>query len=217
MFKIFTTIIALAVLSGCGVMKPMPIADVDLSELKGKSLLKTKTEMPDMMELTVGRGFFGAFGMLAGISAGNELVKNNNIQDPAQMISLKLAKEFAKKNKLKLNVKSTLVETNDVKKISDQNSKVDYILDIRTQNWNLAYFPFDMSAFRVNYLAHLRLIDTKTKMVIAESQCHRVVEESEGAPTHDQMDANNMKLFKSETQKAINYCVKEFKKTTLRI
>jgi len=217
MFKIITTFVAIAVLTGCGVMKPMPITDVNMSQLKGKSLLKTKTEMPDMMELTAGRGFFGALGMLAGISAGNELVKKHNIQDPAQMISLDLAKEFAKKNKLKLNIKSTLVETDDVKAISSKNKNTDYILDIRTQNWNLAYFPFAMSAFRVNYLAHLRLIDTKTQTVIAESQCHRVVEESEGAPTHEQMVANNMALFKSETKKAVDYCVDEFKKSALRI
>jgi hypothetical protein len=83
------------VLSGC-VSAPTKSLDSG-STLQGKHVVVSHYEKPDFSAMTPGKAVFGLIGAAAMISAGNTLVKTENIQDPAIEISEHLANDMAEK------------------------------------------------------------------------------------------------------------------------
>ena len=170
-------------------------------------------EKPGFGAMTADKAMFGAIGAVAMISAGNKIVAENEIEDPASRIYEALAPTLADQYSLRL-LDDNSIHTDSVK-VNDLAATVDdsrLLLDIRTIGWNFLYFPTTWTKYKVGYSAKLRLIDPVTKEVLAESLCQKTsTEDSDAAPTYDELLANKAERLKQELANAADYCAKDFK------
>lgn len=70
-------------LEGCVSTQTASIANDNASAPHGKSIVVAKRVKPDFGAMTAGKVLFGLIGAAAMISAGNKIVADNHIDDPA--------------------------------------------------------------------------------------------------------------------------------------
>jgi hypothetical protein len=205
---------------GCAGVKTIPLSDESIPMIEGRAISGSfADEKPGFGAMTAGKAMFGAVGAVAMISAGNKLVAENNVEDPAGYIYGALATELAKQYSLRL-LEDNSITTSGTKldELTAQVSDSRLLLDVRTMGWNFVYFPTTWDKYKVGYSAKLRLIDTSTKEILAESMCSKSShEDSDTAPTYDELVANQAAKLKQELRAAADYCVSDFKKNTLRL
>ena len=99
MFKLVSTAVAVALLSGCGMISTKPISPEKFTELKGKNLAVTSPIEMEMKVLTIG----GA--MIEGLTVFNadrdSLTEHFGLADPSISISKNVEKNLVKKSKIK--------------------------------------------------------------------------------------------------------------------
>ena len=150
------------------------------------------------------------------ISSGNEIVRKNQVEDPANWISDQLASAIAKKHGPALIGKKHITSESP-SAIASECSGADYALDVRTINWSFAYFPVNWGTYRVIYSVKLRLIDCKTGKVIAEGFYARVPEKFEQSPSYDGLVNSNAAGLKRELRIGAAESLAHFKKDILNL
>lgn len=211
--KLGFCIIMLSILfTGCVSTKNVKIPENEFIQMKGKTIVTTVSEKPDFAAMTAGKAMFAMVGAAAMIYEGNQIIKNNNVQDPANYIGEKLATELSAKNSLNISSINNIESSDGIDELSNKYSDKDYILDVRTINWSFAYFPTDWDNYRVIYSVKLRLIDTKNSNLIAEGFCSNVPDQTENSPSHDELLANDAQRLKNELQLSADKCLSQFNK-----
>jgi hypothetical protein len=153
------------------------ISSGDSLSLKEKTITITHDKKPSFAEITVGKMLAAIpivpLGVTWMIHDGNKLIRENNISDPAAIISNDLADKFRKSYKSKIVDEKEVMDTNiSVEEMSDRyRNSSDYVLDIRTINWSLNYAQYKTDRYHTLYSSKLRLIDVKAKRIIAEGFC----------------------------------------------
>ena len=71
--------------------KLIPLSPADASTLQGKTLALTVHERPNFIAMTAGKATFALFGVGAMVIAGNKLIDDNHVADPAQIVRTNLA------------------------------------------------------------------------------------------------------------------------------
>ncbi len=214
--KYLLAVMLLLSVTGCVSTKNVPMADNHLENMKGSQISLAKRELPGFGAMTAGKAMFGAIGGMAMISAGNQIVAENNVEDPAIYIAQSLAGDLVGFG-LTVSDENVAVSANSTSKVVKTPFNADYLLDIQTVNWSFGYFPTDWDNYRVIYSAKLRLINGKTKRVEAEGFCSRVPDQDENSPSYDELLANNAERLKQELKVAADYCIGEFKTNVLKI
>ena len=160
---------------------------------------------------------FGAIGAAVVVavastaSAGNSLVRENGIPDPAYEIAEELARSMEAKYGTKYaGIGSSIISGDEASSVAAAYKTTPLALDVKTLNWGFVYFPTDWSKFRVRYSASLRLIDTITANVIAEGDCSSAPEKTDDSPTYDELVGNGASRLMAEIKKAARYCVQQF-------
>lgn len=210
MKKWLGVIVGLSALAGCASTKTVSIDAQKLEQMNVTSVGLTKRDKPDFSALTADKAMFALAGALASIAAGNELIEENKVDDPAAYIRTKLVEGLVNKYGYSFG-EPTFVDSTKPAKITPAFSGQDLVLDIETINWSFGYFPTDWNNYRVMYSAKLRLIDTKSNKIIAEGFCARVPEQSDTAPSYDELLADEAAVIKSELKSAADQCIQEFK------
>lgn len=185
--------------------------------MKGKTLVVTTSDRPDFAAMTAGKAMFAVVGAFAMISAGNKLIRENNVEDPAHYIGSELAGFLSQANALKYSSAVKATPTDDIGELIKQSDGADYILDVRTINWSFAYFPTDWDNYRVIYSAKLRFYDAKSETLLAEGFCSRVPEQTPESPSRDELLADHASRLKQELQISAEECLKKFKTDVLAI
>lgn len=206
--------------TGCVSTKTVPLASKG-SELKGKSIVVVQHERPAFTAMTAGKiatgALFGAVGgAIAGasmVSAGNKIVDENHMEDPAPKVAQGIATDLSVFDDMTVHdakgVVAKTTEPADLVKLYPGN---DLILDVYTTQWMFGYFPTNWSHYKIFYAVKLRLIRTSDNKVLAEGFCNRGNEQSvEGAPTYDELLANNATLLKQRLADESQACGKELK------
>ncbi|HVJ46692.1 MAG TPA: hypothetical protein VM511_09930 [Luteolibacter sp.] len=159
-------------LPSCSPLKNVPLADGSI--LKGKSVVRAERKMPALAAVTPGKAVGLAFGAIGGaiagaamVSAGNEIVRTNHVEDPAAVVSKDLTPGMAKHYGMKSSG-SRFVSVDKPQEIAKACSGVDYVLDVRTLFWQFGYRPFRLGTYWVTHNQQLRLIDCRTGKVVAE-------------------------------------------------
>lgn len=218
MKKIVVLVSIFAMLSACVSTKNIKISATDIQQLNPNNMALTIRDKPDFAAMTAGKAMFAMLGAAAMIAAGNELVKENEVEDPARYIQTELAKALTTSYGFALNIGPAIkVDTDKPAKIAALAPASDLVLDVETINWSFAYFPTDWNNYRVIYSVKLRLFNTKTKSMVAEGFCSRVPEEDTSAPSYDELVANKAERLKQELKVAADKCIGEFKSTVLSI
>lgn len=204
-------LIVVAVLAaGCVSTKNVPVSDEAMTSMNGKSLAVAKRDKPHFMAQTAGKALFGLVGAAAMIEAGDRIVAENDVDDPAVYIANVLAADLARESGLVVDASlDAVTDSKDVAELAGEYQQYDYLLDVRTVDWSFGYFATDWNNYRVMYSAKLRLIDTRNREVVAEGFCSRIPEKSDGAPSHEQLLANQAQLLKSELSLAAEHCIAE--------
>jgi len=211
-YKNIILIITASVLVGCAANVPLSIDSVN--KFKGKNLAIYNSDKPEFAAITADRIRYPE----VSIRAGNKIIEENGVEDPAGYISQKLANDFSTKYGVNIiNRIQVILPEDDVNKISEQYKEADYLFDIRTINWSSIYFPLDQKHYRVIYSVKLRFIDTSTKEVIAEGFCSRLPEKTDDAPNYDQLFGNKALRLKKELRIAADQCINEFRSNILKI
>ena len=202
---------------GCAGVQNVPLTQDALPVIEGRQVSGVTWEKPDFIATTPGKSAFGALGVPAMISAGNKLVAENSIPDPAEKIYQELVNAMAQQYKVvPLDDNTIVAESDDVQTLTSQVNDSRLLLDVRSTYWTYVNYAFAPTKYKVRIAAKMRLIDSKTEEVLATSQCiSPFPENAEAAPTHDELVANGAERLKRELDSATNYCVAEFKSKTL--
>jgi hypothetical protein len=209
-------IAALLATTGCAAVQK-PITEDVAKSLKGKHAAAVAAETPSFTAMTAGKAMFGVFGAAAMISEGNALVAKHGVQDPAVKLSADLAQELGRKLGVSVAAPSGPAASDDIDDLATRHPNEDLVLDVRTVGWSFGYFPTDWSHYRVIYSVKARLIDVKTKEVLAEGFAQRVPDYTPDAPTYDELLASNAARLKAELNKAAKECYAELLQRTFRL
>src|SRR4051812_39778390 len=99
---------------------------------------------------------------------GDEVVRKHRIEDPSPGIGAVLAQDLLGRYSLRY-VGGVYAVDSRVPSIGAQLPGADLILDVRTANWGIA--PAGSDHYGVTYRGSLRLIDRRSKTVLAEGEC----------------------------------------------
>ncbi len=207
-------LIGCGVLIGCVAVRHAPLPESEASRLGGKVVQRSVYPTPDFAAYTAGKAAFGVVGAALVIKAGNDVVRENAVDDPALRIGQELVGALAERRGLKvLQTEPTVSKSDDIGALSSSYADADLILDVKTLNWMFIYFPTDWSHYRVVYSARLRLIDRSRQRVIAEDVCAYKPEyaDTKKAPTREELVANGAAGLKQELAKAADYCLAAFR------
>lgn len=205
-------LIALAI-GGCASTKVVPLSAESAAALEGRRIGASEYETPDFSAFTAGKAMFGLVGAALMISAGNRIVSENAVEDPAGEIAASLAGRMAEVHGMTVSGSGSgaVLADGSVGSVAERYDDADYVMDVRTVNWSFLYFPTDWSRYRVLYSAKLRLVETRGGQVIAEGFCKRVPDYTDDAPTREELLANEAARLKSELATARALCDAQFR------
>jgi hypothetical protein len=144
------------------------------------------------------------------------LVKSTRVPDPAVSIRETLVEALADTLGLEIadpGARVTTVRTPPA--IAHDYRGTDLVLDVRTNKWGLA--PTSAGRYGLVYDGTLRLIDTRSRQVIAEGGCSSGPDDAGGAPSYQALLANQGALLKDELASLAAHCADDYRKRVLGI
>lgn len=214
---VLITFVAL-VLSACVSTKNVPLNTSEIRTVEFNQITLSHRERPDFAALTAGKALFGAIGAVAMINAGNKIVNDNEVDDPAGFIASELASALSEKYQIaEVNQSESLVKGLKAKSVIEAYPDSGLIIDVQTINWSFGYFPTKWGRYRVLYTAKLRLIDSSAGSLLAEGFCKRIPGYDETAPTKDELLADSAARLKAELVLAAKSCVEQLSENVLQL
>lgn len=182
-----------------------------------KTITATNREgplQPDVITPSRALGMSGMVGFLdsLALSVFDDNKSYNVRKVPSLYINNQLISALTKQYDMQYIPNQTMTKSTDVKVLIKKYPGTDYILDNQTTSWTLNYFVTHWSKYTVQLFDVMKLIDTASGKIVAQKVCSYLPEYNKHTPTYDEMFANNGRLIRLETQKALDYCVEDFKK-----
>lgn len=152
----------------------------------------------------------GIIGYAIAKNEGESIVHKDGLQDPAVAIGTQLAKDLAHIYGMNVVTNTAQPVVNDTPvALAKTYSNVRYLVDLKTTNWNLLYYPTAWDTYTVIYSADFRLIDTDTAKIVAQGTCKERPELTPTSPTYGEALANDGIILKKIIQDDIAACVKD--------
>ena len=211
MMKAAILVISCLMLCACASTQNLAVSPDVLQAMQGKSLVLIQRESPDFVAMTSGKGMFAVAGVGAAVSAGNEMVRENDIVDPAMGISRRLARSLTSDYGATLLGETAAAESDSVAALAEMAGSGDYALDVVTNGWSYMYDGFNFSDYFVGYSSKLRLIDVRTAQVVASGFCaYDAKKAGKSAVSHETLLADGAAYIKQELADAASGCATEF-------
>lgn len=201
--------------AGCASPRLVPLDKEANARLRGRSITLVHREMPSFSAATPGKASFALVGAFAMLQAGDKIVKEDGIEDPAVRIGEELLQAIAGSNGMRIVGNDVIATTAERSKLSQQYSMADLALDVQTVSWSFVYFPTNWTHYRVVYNVQLRLIDTRRATLLADGHCEHVPPETRDAPTYEQLLADQGARLKQELAAAADQCIDELRSKVL--
>ncbi len=210
---------AFFLLSGCVTVNHKPMTKESSERLQSKTVTVTRYATADFGAMTPGKAALGLIGAAAMISEGNEIIKKNDIPDPAVGIGDQLLRVAqAKRSIVVVQPKAGAAATSDdIAALLTAYPGADYILDVKTINWMIGYYPTNWNGYRLIYSARVRVIEAATREVAAESLCSTVQGDDANPPTYDQLLENKAVMLKNLMEAATTKCAELIAKELLQL
>lgn len=164
--------------------------------LQGKTLSVDTSEKTHFTVITGGQALvFGIFAPMTGLGEGDRLIQEGHLPDAAADLGPKLGQRLANRYNMKT--------------VSGQDG--DLTLVVRG-NMFVKHYALDMNNYIVMVNLFGTLQDSKTKKVISEGRCNYEpkFEDTDDAPSWDDLFAHDAEGMKSHIAKAEAYCLEEF-------
>lgn len=205
-------------MSGCATANKKTMDSKSAVDIKNQSVTYTIRKKPDFMAVTAGTAVLGVLGGVIDVVEGNGIIARNGVSDPAEAIAIGLATALEISHGTALISPPVSVGTNDAIEIAAAiNGAAQYVVDVKTTSWGFVHLMTNWSRYQVIYAAKARLIDTRTKAVVAEGDCDINPESSAGAPTYDELLANQAARLKSDLEAVARQCVQELRNGMLAL
>lgn len=200
-------------LAGCAGTVNKPIDRTVLPTLKGKSVALVTHESPSFIAMTSGKGMFAVAGVGAAAAAGNKLVKDCNIEDPAPKIGNLLSEDLS--TRYGLAAKGPVAQeagSKDVAEIVKLATGSDYALDVATNGWSFMYDGFKFSDYHVGCNVKMQLIDVASATPISQGVCaYSTKLAGKPAVAYEKLLENDAAYIKQTMEDAAAACAKQFK------
>lgn len=204
--------------AGCATVNHVPLPADKAAQFPGKTVATTQYPAPDFTAFTPGSATFGLIGAFAAIAEGNQIVKTNAVEDPALKIGQGVTQRLAASWKMKPSPPAGQpLAKDDPESVAAAHPGVDYLVDVKTLNWMFIYYPTDWAHYQVSYSARLRLIESSTRKVVAETMCRSDQGDEKNRPTKDQLLDQQAALLKEYLSRASAACVDAFSKEVLKL
>lgn len=178
----------------------LPLPESAIPGLKDKTFIVTRHDKPSFVAMTAGKAAFALFGAGAMIAQGNQIVKDNGIADPADVIDKNLSAALVSAYGMQQKPSpETPIKPNKPSDIMKLGLDADYILDIRSGGWNFAYYPADWNTYWAGYSVQVQLLDNKTKTLVSNLACNVNTNKHANSPSKEAMLADGAKLLKDMT------------------
>ena len=199
------------VLSGYASTRAAPVRQESTAAWQGKTITATQRDKRDFGAMTAGKAALSLVGMTAAFKAGNKIVRDNAVEDPAVAIRDALLEDLARSWQLTIIPVSGMATGSSLKATAKQHPNADLLLDVRTFGWGFIYFLTDLRHYHVIYSVKLRLFDSRKSAVIAAGYCVREPYNTRGAPSYDELLANRAARLKEELSKVGGECLAELR------
>lgn len=198
--------------------KVIALSEQDAAAVRGKTVAVTLHNRPSFSAGTAGKASFGLFGAGAMITAGNKLVDENGVEDPAILLRAQIAALLRDNYGANvLDVDATATEAKKPKDIAAIHPQADYVLDVRSGGWMFFYYPTDWNNYWVGYSVQSQLIDAKTARQVSNMACNANTQQSPIRPSRDQLIGDGAQLLKEVTQHLGWTCMQLLAKEQFRV
>lgn len=187
----------------------LPLAAQDAQALHGRTIAQTLHEPPSLMAMTAGKAAFGLLGAGAMAAAGNALVKDKQIPDPAVMVRDQLGSAISQAFGAQLlPLDTTPTKAKKPRDLAKLHADADYVLDVRSGGWSYTYFPTQWGHYWVGYSVQVQLVETRSGRLVSNLACNsHTMNESDPPPTLDMLHADDARLLKHITAALGARCV----------
>ena len=216
--------VALAAVT-CGCMSQETIAADPrvTSRFNGSRIATFRREPPQFQFGTAGTLLLAGLGLVPAVFGGAEMqragdvvIREYELEDPAVYVGRKLLADLAPTfGFIPVVATDSIVSVESAQKLSAQYPDVQYLLDVRTNVWGVQVHPVRWTRYFVNYSAQMRLIETASGKVVAQSFCAKGFGRPGERPTRDELLANRAQRLKDELRLDADDCVEQFKARVL--
>jgi hypothetical protein len=158
----------------------------------------------------VGGAIGGAMKGMSAVERGNKLVADENIADPADAISLELAKGYAAEHGGLVARAPINADQDQPEKLASAGDGASYIIDVRTFRWTTRPRPRDRDKLGFYYGAILRVVDGHTGKVTVQDKCFFTPDKVAEAPTASELTADGAAVLKKMTDEDRDQCLAQF-------
>jgi hypothetical protein len=217
-------VVALLV-GGCAGESPHTLNRAALRATKPRTLVVLKSPTPQLVAWTPGQGvliaLFGpaGWGLAEATSraSGTSLTKRAELDDPTVAIASRLALALAKRFSLETSYKDGVIRDGygaplelTPERLAEAFPGSDLVLDVRTTDWG--FHPTSMGdRYGATYDGTVRLVDTRTRAVLAEGICVFHPLDGSDGPTRDQLLAKNADVLKQQLTSITDFCADDYR------
>lgn len=160
-----------------------------------------------------GGGGGGALGAVLSMglyeSAGDKMANEYALKDPALRLQSRFLTSLEKDTGSK---ESRIVQEppggESIEELKRTFGK-GMVLDFKTTQWLLFYYPTDWSHYRIAYSARGRLVRLEEPKIIWQGTCEVIGQDPKTSPTMDELVANNGALLKQKINEAADACAEQ--------
>lgn len=204
-------------LAGCVSTKTAQIADSKAAVLRGKAVAVTDRPRAGLVAMTRGYGMLGAIGAGVMIAHGENIIKDNDIKDPAPQINhaLVLAAQ-SQYGIVPVSTPAVHVDTTDVVQLAQAAGGVDVLFDVQQTGRQFRYRPLS-AGYIVDSGFKFRVIDVHSRTLIAEGFCFQSTKDDPARPSDDDLLANGAAMLKQAFDAQRDRCMSQFETQVLNI
>lgn len=203
---------------GCTTVPTQSVSNQSMASWKGKTVAFTSRPRPSMVMMTPTKGAFGLIGVAAGVSAGNALVKKDNIPDPAPVVAhdlLQIAEQ--QYGVVPASLPPAAVDTRDIAELAKAANGADLLFDVESLGQGINYYPTKWEHYWLMSGLILRVIDVHTGTVVGQAVCHQNSHDQPNPPSKDQLLDNGGQGLKSMIAAQSDACRDLFAAQVLKI
>ena len=204
-------------LAGCVSTKTAQIENSKAAALRGKAVAVTDRPRAGLVAMTRGYGMLGAIGAGVMIAHGENIIKDNDIQDPAPQINhaLLLAAQ-SQYGIVPVSTPPVHVDTTDVVQLAQAAGGADVLFDVQETGRQFRYRPLS-SGYIVDSAFKFRIIDVHSRTMIAEGFCQQSTKDDPARPSDDDLLANGAAMLKQTLDAQRDQCRSQFEAQVLSI
>jgi hypothetical protein len=209
--RVVFMLMAAAGLSGCiNTSKKTQLPQESIAALHGRTIALTERPQARLVSMTAGKLMLAMVGAAPGTRAGEDLKKQDGIEDGAHFVAeglLRMAQQ--KYGVVPAQMNRVKTDTTDVKLLAQAAGGSDLLMDVQSPGQTISYFTLDWTHYWVGSGFVVRLIDVRKGIVIGEDACARSSKNASHPPTHAELLAEQGQLLKQTLHDQWASCLDE--------